>query len=171
MNIKENLDFFFNGMQCIGRRTFLTAAAAMAMAGVASGQPHTIGLKLGMNGNGNQQGAAVGALQPADLAGAPGYAQTNWNVLGRYGDNATNAFGTNAYAIIDSGGDDTHVTINWDASGNWSVANGGTPVDQGDPHKNLMNAYDDSNGNGNVALTNGMNLYGQNNNNKPMVYL
>ena len=75
MSIKENLDFFFNGMQCVSRRTFLTAAAAMAMAGVASGQPHTIGLKLGMNGNGNQQGyAAAGALQPADLAGAPGYA-------------------------------------------------------------------------------------------------
>src|SRR5436190_3693034 len=111
-------------------RILLAAGAMVSMIGAASAQ-HSIGIKLGQNANGNQQSTAVGALQPGDLAGAPGYAQVNWNVLGRFGDNSTNASGTNAYPILDSAGDDTYITINWDASGTWSVANGGTPIDQG----------------------------------------
>src|SRR2546426_10635478 len=119
MSIKDTLDLLFGGMPSVGRTTFSTTAAVLSLAGVASAQ-HSIGLKLGMNGNGNQQGGAAGALLPTDSAGAPGYAQTNWNVLGRWGDNATNTFGTNAYAVLDSNGDDTFVSINWDATGNWS---------------------------------------------------
>src|ERR1041385_8746050 len=169
MNVKHTLNQLFGGAQFVGRRTFL-AAAVMSIAGAASAQ-HTLGLKFGQNGNGNQQGTAVGAVQPGDLAGAPGYAQTNWNVLGRWGDNGTNSFGTNNYALLDSGGDNTQVTIEWDATGNWSVQGSGTPTDQGDPDRNLMNAYSDSGGSGNVALTNGVSIYGQSGNNKPMIYI
>jgi hypothetical protein len=165
----------FDGMQSVRRTTFLTAAAALALAGSAAAQSHQIGLKIGQNGNGDQQGADPAAMLPADLAGAPGYAQTNWNVLGRYGNNDTNAISitTNLYALFDTGGDDTHVTVQWDATGLWSVANGGAPVNQGNPDGNLMNPYSDSNGNGNVNLTNGLpnGIFGQNNNNKPMIYL
>src|SRR5438270_102681 len=130
MNTKL-LNSLFGGMQSVGRRTFVTTAAVLSIAGVASAQ-HTLGLKLGQNGNGNQQGTAAGALQPGDLAGAPGYGQTNWNVLGRFGNNDTNAtsFGTNTYPLLDSNGDDAHVTIQWDATGNWSVQGSGTPTYQ-----------------------------------------
>src|SRR5947208_7562083 len=122
MNLNSNLDKLFNGVPLIGRRTFITAAAALALAGTASGQ-HTLGVRLGQSGSGNQQSAAVGALLPTDSAGAPGYAQVNWNVLGRFGNNDTNAtsFPTNTYPLLDSNGDDTHVTFQWDATGNWSV--------------------------------------------------
>src|SRR5690242_11402458 len=85
---------------------WMVSAVLLWAANTASAQ-HLIGLKIGLTGNGNQQGATAGALQPGDLAGAPGYQQTNWNVLGRYGDNATNAFFTNNYPMLDSGGDDT----------------------------------------------------------------
>src|SRR5438105_9323519 len=173
MNTKL-LNSLFGGMQSVGRRTFVTTAAVLSIAGVASAQ-HTLGLKLGQNGNGNQQGTAAGALQSGDLAGAPGYGQTNWNVLGKFGNNDTNAtsFGTNSYPLLDSNGDDAHVTIQWDATGNWSVQGSGTPTDQGSPDANLMNAYDDSNNGGNVNLTNGLpnGIFGQAGANKPLVYL
>ena len=92
-------------------------------------------------------------------------------MLGRWGDNATNSFGTNAYTLLDSGGDDTHVTLNWDATGNWSQVGGGTPTAQGSPDGNLINGYCDSGGGANVALVNNTSLYAQNGNNKPLVYL
>jgi hypothetical protein len=132
-----------------------------------------IGIKFGQNGNGNVQSAAVGAVLPGQSAGAPGYAQVNWNIYGRFGNNSTNTSGTNAYAIYDSGTNDTHVTIQWDASGQFGVQGTGTVTDQGDPDKNLMDAYADSNGNGNVNITNSLatGLFAQNNNNKPLVYL
>src|SRR4051812_4049729 len=85
----------------------------VGLASSALGQ-HTIGLKFGQTGNGNLQTAAP-AIQPNDLAGIPSYTQTNWITLGRFGNNSTNTSGTNAYAIYDSGGDDTHVTLQWDA--------------------------------------------------------
>ncbi len=158
-------------MHRVRRTSLLTTVAALALVGTAPAQQHSIGLKLGQNGNGNQQGTDPAALLATDLAGAPGYAQTNWNVLGRWGDNATNSFGTNAYAVVDSAGNDTHITINWDAGNIWSVANGGAPVNQGTPDGNLMNPYDDSNGTANAPMTTGVNIYGQSANNKPMVYL
>src|SRR5215471_17484209 len=171
MNLQHTLNQLFDGMQSVRRTTFLTAAAALALAGTASAQSHQIGLKMGMNGNGNLQNTNAGALLPTDAAGAPAYVQTNWNVLGRWGDNATNTFGTNAYAILDSNGDDTHVSIMWDATGNWSQAGGGTATAQGTPDGNLMNAYCDSGAGASVPLTNNSSIYGQSGNNKPMVFL
>src|SRR5262245_14016108 len=104
MNLQHTLDQLFDGMQSVRRTSFLTAAAALALAGSASAQMHQIGLKMGMNGLGNLQNTNAGALLPTDSAGA--FPQVNWNILGRWGDNATNSFGTNAYAILDSNGDD-----------------------------------------------------------------
>src|SRR5437879_4824991 len=98
MSKKTNLGLLFS--QLASGRTLSVIAAALCMAQIASAQ-HSLGLKLGQNGNGNQQGADPAALLSTDLAGAPGYAQTNWNVLGRYGDNSTNTFGTNAYPLLD----------------------------------------------------------------------
>src|SRR3954466_15734163 len=92
----------------------------LGLAGSALAQPHQIGLKFGQSNNGNLQTAAP-AIQPNDLAGIPSYAQTNWIILGRFGNNSTNTSGTNAYALYDSGGDDTHVTLQWDATGQFGL--------------------------------------------------
>jgi len=143
-----------------GRKFITTAALVLSLTVVASAAQ--IGLKLGINGNGGFQNAAAGALLPTDLAGAPGLEQTNWNVLGRFGSNInpTNSFG-----------DPTTVIVNWDATGFWSQAGGGTPTVQGSPDANLMNAYDDSNGNANNALGNPVDGFnGTNANCKPWMY-
>ena len=148
-------------------RNFRLLLGLVIAAGLAHGATAaSIAFKFGINGNGGLQNTNVGALQPTDTAGAPGFEQSNWNVLGRWGDSSNNAF-----PITDSSGAAANITVHWDATGNWSQAGGATPTAQATPDGNLMNSYIDSNGNGNVPLTNALSLYGQNGNNKPMVYL
>lgn len=153
-------------------KSLLIAAVPLSLAAAVSAQTiPQIGLKFGINGLNGLQSTNVGALLPTDLAGAPGYAQTNWNVLGFRGDNV--GISNAAFNVLDSSGANSSIAINWDGAGIWSVANGGTPADQGSPDGNLMNGYTDSNGNGNVPLTNGLpnGIFGQNVNNKPMIYV
>lgn len=161
MNIDPTLcSRFGNLLRTWGSKPIAVAALTLSFA--VSAQAAQIGLKIGINGNGGYQSAAAGALLPADLAGAPSYEQTNWNVLGRYGSNInpTNSFGN-----------PTTVIVNWDATGTWSQAGGGTPTPQGTPDANLMNAYNDSNGNGNNALGNPVDGFnGTNANCKPWIY-
>lgn len=172
MNLQHTLDLLFDGMQSMRRTSFLTAAAAMAIAGVASAQSHQIGLKMGINaGSGVQNTSTNGVLLPTDSAGA--FPQVNWNVFGQLGDNATNSFGTNSFPVYDSNGDDTHVSIMWDSSGRWAQARNAdnTAAPQGTPDANLMNGYCDSNGGASAPLTNNSSIYGQATNNWPMVYM
>lgn len=172
MNLQHTLNELFGGAQCVRRASLLIAVATLVLAGTASAQLNPIGLKMGVNGLGGLQNTSTNiTLAPTDLAGAPTFEQVNWNLLGRYGDNATNSFGTNGFPIVDSAGADTRVSIMWDATGNWSQLNGGTPLPQGTPDANLMNGYCDSGGGANVALTNNTSIYGQSNNNKPLVFV
>src|SRR5689334_15328956 len=109
MNVKETLAPWFGGMQSVRRRTFMAAGAVLSIAGMASGA--SIGLKLGINASGGLQSGVTGALLPTDVAGAPSYAQPNWNVLGVRGDNVS----TNVFNVVDSSGANTGITINWDS--------------------------------------------------------
>lgn len=169
-------------------RALLSLAIATALATSALAQPHQVGFKMGVDGLGNLQNTSTnGALLPTDIAGPTSptyYAQSNWNVLGRYGNNSTNIYAitnadqsitivatTNAFSIFDSAGDDTHLTIHWDATGNYSQQGGGTPVAQASPDGNLMNGFCDSGGNANLPLTNASSIFGQSGNNKPLVYI
>jgi len=169
MSTKQNVASTIQ-VVCLKSLLIVTIAACFGSIALAQTIPQ-IGLKFGINGLAGLQNTNVGALQPGDLAGAPGYAQTNWNVLGYRGENVLGLLNP-AFNVLDSSGTSSGVTIQWDGAGVWSVANGGTPADQGNPDANLMNGYTDSNGNGNVPLTNGLpnGLFGQNNNNKPMAY-
>lgn len=162
MNIHTPLSSPTGGLRHIRPGRTLIAAAALAWSLAAGLQAAQIGLKIGINGNGGFQSAAAGALLPSDLAGASGYEQTNWNVLGRFGSNIspTNSFGN-----------PTTVILNWDATGFWSQQGGGTPTPQALPDANLMNAYNDSNGSGNNALGNPVDGFNStNNNSKPWIY-
>ena len=94
----------------------IAACAALFWNQVASAT--SIGLKLGQTSGSDRQnvgGTNTVCVQPDQSAGAPGYAQINWNILGQKGNNGTNSFGTNAYALFDSGGNNTRVSIQWDA--------------------------------------------------------
>jgi hypothetical protein len=147
----------------------LSLAVALAFPGTASAAQ--VGLKLGMNGNGGLQNAATGHLLTNDLAGAPSYVQTNWNNLGRYGQQNPNT-------ILDAYGNTTVLGVQWDCTGIWSEAGGGNPTAQSNPDAKLMNSYDDSNGNANTVpndgtITTGVNIFGGStvNNNKPWMHV
>src|SRR5215831_2813471 len=121
MSIKEH-----PSKLCI-QRIFTTKLSAIAVAlcltsaAFAQTIPQ-IGLKFGINGLAGLQNTNVGALQPGDLAGAPGYSQTNWNVLGFRGDNALGT--TNpVFNVLDSSGANSGITVQWEGAGVWSVVN------------------------------------------------
>src|SRR5437764_5170332 len=85
MSTQEHPNAVFT-IQHVVRKTFSLTAVALFLAAAVSAQTlPQIGLKFGINGLTGLQNTNVGALQPGDLAGAPGYVQTNWNVLGYRG--------------------------------------------------------------------------------------
>src|SRR4026207_2387907 len=88
---------------------FAVLALCLASSAWAQTVPQ-IGLKFGINGLAGLQSTNLGALQPSDLAGAPGYGQTNWNVLGFRGDNVLGT--TNpVFNVLDSSGANSGITI------------------------------------------------------------
>jgi Concanavalin A-like lectin/glucanases superfamily/Immunoglobulin domain/Immunoglobulin I-set domain len=159
------------GSKVLAHIGLLILALCLASPALAQTVPQ-IGLKFGINGLAGLQNTNAGALQPGDLAGPTDYAQTNWNVLGLRGDNVL-GISNPTFNVLDSSGANSGITVNWEANNLWSVANGGNPIDLFDPNSNLMNGYLDSNGSGNVAMTNGLPLgvVGQSVNNRPLIYI
>src|SRR5262249_50931182 len=146
MKINDLLSPWFQGAPSVHRRTFMAAGAALSIAAGASGA--SIGVSfVGTGDHVNNTNAT--SLATTDTAGAPGYAQSNWNNLGRFGDTVT---------LNDSSGASSGISIAWDATGTWSQQGNPTGLsNQGSPDLNLMDAYNDSNGNnpnGNNNLTN-----------------
>jgi hypothetical protein len=168
MNIKQNLDLLFGGAPMMRRRTFVAAGAALSIASAASGS--TVGLNFvrPYPDAGGVQNAMPNSLAPTDVAGAPGYTQANWNNLGRYGDNVSGQF-----AVVDSAGNNSGLTVNWDATGTWAqqfaTSQNTNALAQGTPDGNLMCGYVDSGGNGNVTLA--PTISGNSGNNKPLVFV
>ena len=114
----------------------------------------SIGLNF-VNGGDQINNAPADALLTSEAAGAPGFVQTNWNNLGRWG---------NPNAVNDSTGAPSGVTLAWDATGTWTDAAGNAT-----PDNKLFNGYLDSNGGVNPA-GNPTGVFA-NNNYKPLVYL
>jgi len=85
----------------------------------------TVGINFVNNGNSGVVNTNSDSLLSAETAGAPGYAQANWNNLGRRGDSVANSV-----TLTDSAGAATALFINWDAPGtfeNTTVTALGTP--------------------------------------------
>jgi hypothetical protein len=158
MSFKKNLGFLLDVTQRIARRTFITGVVALSFSGMASGA--TIGLHF-LNGA-NVTNSNPNALIATDVAGAPGYAQANWN-------NLSGALGTNV-VVIDSSGASSGVTINWASGNTWSQS-GNPSIIQASQDANLMNPYLDSNGGANTTLqANMFSTTSNNNQNWPLVY-
>jgi hypothetical protein len=130
-------------------------AAALSCASTASAA--TIGINYVRTGD-HVNNTDLNSLAADAQAGGPGYEQSNWNNLGRWGDSVI---------LNDSTGAASGVSIAWDATGTYSQS--GTVVDQLDPNANLMNSYLDSNGSANTDFN--LNLYSNSGNNKPLIYI
>lgn len=150
-------------MKSLSRILTLLAIAMVACFHISVAQAATIGVNFvrgaGSDVAGVQNGTAI-SLLPEDSAGAPAFAQTNWNNLGVRGTNIS---------VVDSAGAASGVLFNWDAANAWSQAGGGTPTAQGYPDGNLMNGYLDSNNGANTALND--NLWANGSANKPLIHV
>jgi hypothetical protein len=144
--MKSKTNLITTGLQ------FTAFVAAIALAGNVSAA--SLGMNWVNDGNGNVQNGNSDSMAASDVAGAPGFSQANWNNLGRWGDNVN---------LVDSTGTASGVLVAWDATGVW---NNGASTATGDGK--MMNGYIDSNGGANTTLAN--TIYGNDGNNKPLVY-
>ena len=135
------------------RASLLSAAAVTALAGAAWAGP--IGINYVDIGDPGVQNGAGDALAPAESAGAPGYVQSGWNNMGRWGQTV---------AINDSTGAATGATSTWDSANTW---NDGAGV--GSPNAKLMNGYLDATGQANNNTSPGYPFF--DNANKPETYI
>lgn len=100
------------------------------------------------------------SLGATELAGAPGFAQTNWNNLGRWGNNAS--------AVIDSFGATTPLVLNWDAVTIGSSGAAGLGTSDGKLMDGMVET--DWGGGPSPALT-ANSVYGASANQKPLIFV
>jgi hypothetical protein len=148
------------------RCTVVAATAAYLLVNAASAAQIGMNFVRGTNAAGTAGADFVGiqnglpnSVAATDEAGAPGYAQTNWNNLGSRGTNI---------AVVDSSGASSGVLVNWEA-GSWTIL-GSLPGQQPAPDANLMNSYLDSNGGANIIVSTNLFIHA-NNNSLPLIYL
>lgn len=140
---------------------FCRAWAVIGALALISGAPTASAQSIGVqfvgdpNGNGNIDTSAADTLTPNQTAGAPFYAQSNWNNFGRWGDSDP---------VTNSVGNLTPLFVNWDSGATGNTGSAGTP--DGD----LMDGFILSWGPGpSEALS--TSVYGTTITDKPLVYV
>ena len=111
---------------------FATTLALIGSAvGLQSAQPVAVSVHFnGVDGGGIDNSQAT-SLLPTEQAGAPGFAQTNWNNLARWGDVTS--------GIIDYSGADSGLHLQWDSV--WCYSSGAFAT-LGTPDGKLMDGFD-----------------------------
>ncbi|MEO6477595.1 autotransporter-associated beta strand repeat-containing protein [Luteolibacter sp.] len=144
------------------RRSATLACLTLVISHVEAAPSIGINFVSGGNNNGGDgiNNGASDSLGGTELAGAPGYAQSNWNNLGRWGNLGTGVIKSNS-------GASAPVTMRWDAVGTWT---NGASLATGDGK--LMAGYlDPSWGSGaNTPINPNTGLYDVGNNNKPAIF-
>ena len=152
MNLKNTLGLLFGNNFCLGRKSFIAAVAALSVHGAASAA--SIGVNYVNTGDAGVQNGTADALGSAEVAGVPGYTQSNWNNLGRWG---------NPTSVNDGFGVLTSVFVTWDSANTWN-----TGVGTSTPNNKLMAGYIDATGQPNIP---GSPYSGWDNANKPDAYV
>jgi len=111
-------------------RLAVFAAGTLAAAQMGFAAP-AISVSFVDNGNAGVQNANPDSLLPAEIAGAPGYEQANWNNMGRWGQTVGVNDNTGAAAA--------GVSATWDSNNTWHSGSGTAT-----PNAKLMNGYIDS---------------------------
>ena len=116
----------------------------------------SVGVNFVNSSGGGFDNSNGGSLASTNQAGAPGYAQTNWNNLSKWGSGVT---------LANSAGSATSLFINWDAG--WQGSSG-TATGLGTPDGKLMDGYLGGN---TASDTLNTSVYGSSSQAKPLVYL
>jgi hypothetical protein len=106
----------------------------------------TIGVHFVDSGNPGLQNSAPDALSPAASAGAPGYAQTNWNNFGPTGDSVGNNTWATGPAVVlnDGSGSPTSLQISWANAGNGATGTTNLSTPNGNLMDGFLSSYDGS---------------------------
>ena len=142
---------------------FLATTGTLMSIAIASpaSQPVSISVHFnGVDGSGIDNGQTT-SLLPYESAGAPGFAQTNWNNLDRWGDVSS--------GIVDYTGTDSGLHLQWDSV--WCYSSGAYG-NLGTPDGKLMDGFDTTDWAGGPpsAWTAGS-IYGGSFNQKPAEYV
>ena len=117
----------------------------------AGDRPFETGGSIGINFVSNRDPAAT--ILPAEEAGFPEVAQTNWNnTRGAPSGNNINLLG-DEITLVDSEGEDSRIIAIWDANSTYNTENGSEPADN-----KLMNGYLDNVGPGGFATVDILNI-------------
>ena len=117
----------------------------------AGDRPFETGGSIGINFVSNRDPAAT--ILPAERAGFPEVAQTNWNnTRGAPSGNNINLLG-DEITLVDSEGEDSRIIAIWDANSTYNTENGSEPADN-----KLMNGYLDNVGPGGFATVDILNI-------------
>ena len=117
----------------------------------AGDRPFETGGSIGINFVSNRDPAAT--ILPAEEAGFPEVAQTNWNnTRGAPSGNNINLLG-DEITLVDSEGQDSRIIAIWDANSTYNTENGSEPADN-----KLMNGYLDNVGPGGFATVDILNI-------------
>ena len=117
----------------------------------AGDRPFQTGGSIGINFVSNRDPAAT--ILPAEEAGFPEVAQTNWNnTRGAPSGNNINLLG-DEITLVDSEGQDSRIIAIWDANSTYNTENGSEPADN-----KLMNGYLDNVGPGGFATVDILNI-------------
>src|ERR1051325_6113905 len=135
------------------RVPLLSAAITAALSGRALAGP--IGINYVYVTDPGVQNGTADALLSTESAGAPGYVQSGWNNMGRWGQTV---------AINDSTGAASGATSTWDSNNTWHSGAG-----TASPDAKLMNGYLDATGAANNNTSPGYAFF--DNANKPEVYI
>jgi len=150
---------------CFHRASVIVSTVVLA-AGIQSVTAQSVGVHFGNGGGtGYASGSSTDLLAPTNSAGAPGFAQTNWNNLGASGDSA-GVSGT-PVVLTNSAGAATSLSVMWSSAG---VGSTGAGSSLGTPDGNLMDGYLNSYSPG-AATALGDSVYYNSANNNPLAYV
>jgi hypothetical protein len=142
---------------------FATTLALLGSAVALHSQPQPVAVSVHFNGvdGGGIDNSQTTSLLPDEQAGAPGFAQTNWNNLDRWGDVTS--------GIIDYTGADSGLHLQWDSV--WCYSSGAFG-NLGTPDGKLMDGFDTTDwaGGPHSPWTSGA-TYGGASNQKPCEYV
>ena len=133
--------------------------AAVLAAGIQGATAQSIGVKVVAGDASGIDNSQANSMLPTDLAGAPPYAQTNWNNFSRYG--------SGAFMLNNSAGVPNAFNLQWDAGFTDTT---GTRTGLGTPDGKLLDQFW-STGSPGAATPLANSVYNCSGNNKPLFYI
>jgi hypothetical protein len=137
----------------------LIVSAAVLAAGIQGATAQSIGVKVVAGDASGIDNSQANSMLPTDLAGAPAYAQTNWNNFSRYG--------SGTFMLNNSAGASYAFNLQWDAQFTDTT---GTRTGLGTPDGKLLDEFWSTYGPG-AASALGNSVYNCSANNKPLFYI